>query len=250
MKNVQKEIENKNPWYVDSQHDQLLIYGKRLRERYMLWQEILLKLNFGRSAKVLEVGCGDGVNFKPIADIFEAAGVKFTYCGVDYNPLRIARAKSKYPDGNFFCEDLLEWQNVEDFDFVFCNQVLEHVPNPDSFLLKIRSLMGQNAYLLLGVPNEGCFLAWVRNHVLERSILRTTDHVNFFTKSVVERLSRNSGFDVVVFRRIGFMFPTQRINFFLSNVCWGECVFSFCRKFFPSQSGEIQVLLKKDPEYL
>lgn len=89
---------------------------------------------------VLDIGCGT----KPYAQIF----IKNQYFGLDYDSprTRMLKIADYYYDGNRF-----PLEN-ETFDNALCSQVLEHVFNPNQFLLEIHRVLRQNGKLLLTVP--------------------------------------------------------------------------------------------------
>jgi SAM-dependent methyltransferase len=89
---------------------------------------------------LLDVGCGS----KPYRSLFKVE----TYRGLDIDsPITRNRgvADDLY-DGIYF-----PYQN-EAFDSVLCNQVLEHVFNPDEFLVEINRVLKPVGKLLLTVP--------------------------------------------------------------------------------------------------
>lgn len=92
------------------------------------------------SGRLLDVGCGN----KPYQSLF----VVDDYIGLDIDSeaSRIRGIADFYYDGNIFpFEDA-------SFDSVLCNQVLEHVFNPDEFLAQIARVLKPGAKLLLTVP--------------------------------------------------------------------------------------------------
>ncbi len=89
---------------------------------------------------VLDVGCGS----KPYRALFKVA----SYVGLDIDS-DLARRRGvadKLYDGNRFPFADGEFQGV------LCNQVLEHVFQPDAFLEEIRRVLGPGGRLLLTVP--------------------------------------------------------------------------------------------------
>ena len=92
------------------------------------------------SGRLLDVGCGS----KPYQSLF----VVDDYIGLDIDSeaSRIRGIADFHYDGNTFpFEDA-------SFDSVLCNQVLEHVFNPDEFLAQITRVLKSGGKLLLTVP--------------------------------------------------------------------------------------------------
>ena len=92
------------------------------------------------SGRILDVGCGT----KPYQNLFRVE----EYLGLDLDSpisrkLNIADA---YYDGNFFPFD------DNEFDGLICNQVLEHVFNPEMFLAEISRVLKPDGKLLLTIP--------------------------------------------------------------------------------------------------
>ena len=91
--------------------------------------------------RLLDVGCGN----KPYQTLFATAD---EYVGLEYDSTenRVAKRADFFYDGNTFpFEDA-------SFDGVICNEVLEHVFNPDQFLREIFRVLKPNGNFLLSVP--------------------------------------------------------------------------------------------------
>jgi SAM-dependent methyltransferase len=91
--------------------------------------------------RMLDVGCGT----KPYRELFSSTS---DYVGleIDTPENRVAKRADFFYDGNTFpFEDA-------SYDGVICNQVLEHVFNPDQFLLEILRVLKPGGDLLLTVP--------------------------------------------------------------------------------------------------
>jgi SAM-dependent methyltransferase len=89
---------------------------------------------------LLDVGCGT----KPYKEMFNVA----SYTGLDIasqTNREIGIADDFYDGKRFPYQDSL-------FDSVLCNQVLEHVFNPDEFLTEINRVLKPEGQLLLTVP--------------------------------------------------------------------------------------------------
>lgn len=94
---------------------------------------------------------------------------------------------------------------------------------------------------IVGVPNEGCLIARLRNHIVQRSISRTTDHVNFFTDITLTDALTAAGLRVRRVERETFFFPHSYINAGLSEFRAGHWLMATLRRAFPSQAGGLIV---------
>lgn len=90
--------------------------------------------------RLLDVGCGT----KPYRDLFSVS--EYVGMELDSELTRQRGVADVYYDGSCFpFEDA-------SFDAVLCNQVLEHVFNPDDFVGEIRRVLRPGGRLLLTVP--------------------------------------------------------------------------------------------------
>ena len=92
------------------------------------------------SGKLLDVGCGS----KPYRSLFYVD--EYIGLDIDSEMARTRGVADKFYDGHIF-----PFQDNE-FDAILCNQVLEHVFNPDEFLSEIYRVMKPGGKMVLTVP--------------------------------------------------------------------------------------------------
>lgn len=98
-------------------------------------------LAFHLSGEIIDVGCGR----KPYKTLFNVS----KYVGID-----IEQSGHSHADENidvFYDGKVFPFQDFA-FDNAICNQVLEHVFNPDEFLTEIHRVLKPGGQLLLTVP--------------------------------------------------------------------------------------------------
>lgn len=150
--------------------------------------------------RVLEVGCGAGLSLKYLKQngAVETVGVE----------LRSEVAAAAQENGdidrvfnlNFITEDLPADEGL--FDTVIFSHVLEHFPDPEYILNKIKKYLSPDARLLIAVPNIRHWSVVVplifngRFDYQDSGILDNT-HLRFFTKSSLIRMLEGAGFKVV-----------------------------------------------------
>jgi len=102
--------------------------------------EAIRKLSCEISAsKLLDIGCGD----KPYKVLFQAQ---------TYHGLELERAQSHRSKADFYYDGKVMPFDAGSYDVVLCNQVLEHVLEPDDFLQEIHRVLASQGKLLLTVP--------------------------------------------------------------------------------------------------
>ena len=143
---------------------------KRHKDRFRYFQELacttkdfyieLLRsyINIGVGTKVLEIGCGEGGNLLPVAQI----GCLVT--GIDICGSRIEQAvdffKRENQKGTFICENFMLLNNSKDgigkFDIIILRDVIEHIEPPckKEFLSHIKKFMTEKSLVFV------CFPAW------------------------------------------------------------------------------------------
>ena len=250
------QINSANPWYIDDQFEkQYNQLGPRvvIERRWKIFEnaidEFFSKSKIGtlsNPAKILDAGCGDGVNLLGLNNMAQENFWNVSISGVDYNPVRLERA----PKLSFVKETIqssLEAMPYKDgwFDVVLCNHVIEHIPKDKKVLLELNRITRPAGLFILGIPNEGCALARLRNHIIQPSILKSTDHVNFYTENSISALLCDSGFLILKIEKAGFFSPHLLLNYLLSITKLGNEFLRLLGRIFPSQSADLIAISSK-----
>ena len=141
--------------------------------------------------RVLDYGCGTGASLLEIRSLgADAYGIE-----VDENIRPVAKAlglnmyigsleDSPYPD--------------QFFDLITLNQVIEHIPDPLTFLLAVKTKLKQDGKIMLSCPNPDSLSRrligkkWLHWHV--------PYHLNHFSKTSLKRLLEQAGLNVTNIR--------------------------------------------------
>lgn len=243
---VRRRIAEGNPWYVDEQRSaQLGTDGGRwaLEGRWRLFDRVIERwLAAGRpvprTLRVLDAGCGDGINMTVLRDLLAVRGFGCTLIGSDYNALRLARAPSG--QGSLLLQADLRAMPFPDaaFDMILCSHVLEHIPEDGEALRELARMLAPGGLLIVAVPNEGCLLAWLRNHVVQPAILRTTDHVQFYTAATLMARAEAAGLSPLgTIEREGVFVPHLGIYTRVRETRLGRRLLALLARMLPSQAA-------------
>jgi len=119
-----------------------------VRKRKMVYDELL----FRNCSKVLDIGCGPGVFYKP----WNQLNIKWE--GIDINPYWSKFGKkNKIPISNQSIESI-----VDKFDVITAHQVIEHVQDPIAFMKSIKELLNPGGIIHLELPNQNSLTAKLR----------------------------------------------------------------------------------------
>ena len=144
---------------------------KRLR---FIIDEINDHLNFDKSRKVLEIGCGNGNVSMGIASMgYQTLGVD-----IDEESIEIASSKNKFPNLQFRAEPAENLSEGDKFDAIVCTEVLEHLVEPAVVL----------DYALKYLKKDGIFISTVPNGFGPREVLMTKPMQYLEKKDMGERL--------------------------------------------------------------
>ncbi len=125
-------------------------------------RDIEKKSKYSNNFKILEIGCGDGNGVKLMRNILEVINRDFNFevYGLDYEAESNNVQKTDYND-----EKLVKLKNTVDpypfiintFDYIFTNQVIEHIKEFDSFVRNSSRVLKEDG-LLISLYPEKCIL--------------------------------------------------------------------------------------------
>lgn len=141
-------------------------YNKTNKNTSSYWDEVYEDLEFDSSdtydhiiqhieqrpgLTVVDLGCGNGDGItrlrkkNPMVNLF----------GVDYSAEAIRKAKEKYPDGFWYCEDATKTSlDSRCCDIVVSSETLEHLEEPQKLIDEAYRLLVDNGLLILTTPYE------------------------------------------------------------------------------------------------
>jgi len=104
-----------------------------------------------RSGKVIDIGCGTGHLLAELKKMHPNIEVN----GTDFSQESINVSKNVNKEGDFFKMDIFDIPDTQyqQYDFVFCCEVLEHLLYPQRALENILSLVAKSGTIILTVPN-------------------------------------------------------------------------------------------------
>ena len=111
------------------------------------------------SIKVLDVGCGNGVDLFCINSIYNDFK-KSIFVGLDLSEENIkscnnAKDEKNLPNINFLVGNIESMSFKEGtFDVVICSEVLEHLPNQTHVIMEIRRILKDRGALIISTPNK------------------------------------------------------------------------------------------------
>ena len=145
------------------------------------------------SRKVLDIGCGTGLNSKIIREL------GYDVQGIDISDEAIKRYNLNGFHGQVFNID--EGLPFEDntFDLVFMAEVIEHLVNPEFAIEEIhRILKKENGILLISTPNSSLYI-YRFLHLLgyTSTELQHPYHLRFFSFKTFNRLLEEKQFKVI-----------------------------------------------------
>ncbi|MEW6171243.1 MAG: methyltransferase domain-containing protein, partial [Candidatus Omnitrophota bacterium] len=126
-----------------------------IRLKCFVNQYLAYKKSHPKPLKILDIGCGQN------SELFQFKSEEDRYHGCDFYE-QINTKVDNYHQINLNEDRLTDKYKREEFDVVFCGEVLEHVFSPDSLLDEIKELMHEESIFILSTPN----LAYYPNRVL------------------------------------------------------------------------------------
>ena len=202
----------------------------------------VLQKGLPAGAEVLDVGCGNGV-------ISRSLGEKgFTVKGIDVSEKAIARARelNKFPNVRFevvSAEKLVA--DGHNYHAVICSEVLEHLNDPGKLLDVLHQLLNKSGVLIVTVPNgqgprellvtRPVIALQKKNNWMWKSVQKMKSafgykgttvqssaddltHIQFFTRSSLEKLAGQHQFSIVRYGKTNFIEDVFPFSFFSKKI--------------------------------
>lgn len=160
------------------------LYAALNRRQFDLFSHLV-----GPDTRYLEVGC----SFGGVLDLVRRAGAGVLHA-VEPNRDDAAFVQSRQPDvviHNGYLEESRALR--QDYNLVASFEVLEHVPDPGSFLRILCRIMSPDAWLTLEVPNHDDALLSRFRSPRYQSFYYHKAHLHYFTHASLQRLTAESG---------------------------------------------------------
>jgi len=114
---------------------------------------ILREFNGCKAKSILDIGCGEGL----LCKLFLKKGVTRKVFGIDTSSKAIELGKELYVDSCETGRMELKQQSFEKlhhrkrFEYIVCSEVIEHVDNPEKFIVKIQKMVKN--WAIITTPN-------------------------------------------------------------------------------------------------
>ena len=165
---------------------------------------------------VLDVGCGEGTFAHQIK---EKNGAEVW--GIELMP-EPGEAAKKLLDKVFVgpCENFVDELPKGYFDVIYCNDVLEHLVDPYTFLEHLKSKLTSDGVVISSIPNIRYHDAF-KKIILQKKFeyeghgIFDKTHMRFFTKSSIVNMYKNLGYEIISHRGIN---RTRSLKPYLYNI--------------------------------
>jgi SAM-dependent methyltransferase len=165
--------------------------------------------------RALEVGPGSGVYLPSLCERFGRV------VAIDLEEAHVAQLRKTVgglPNLELMVGDMDRRQWAERFDLVLCSEVIEHVPNPPSFMAGLTRAIEPGGVLILSTPQPWSLMELTASLALSpvligvtRMIYREpvlpTGHISVMSSGRVTRLLREHGFEILASSYFGLYVP-------------------------------------------
>tara|TARA_B100001093_G_C26840633_1_gene1020381 strand:- start:822 stop:1514 length:693 start_codon:yes stop_codon:yes gene_type:complete len=178
-------------WWNKSGHYKLLHKLNPIRLEY-----ILSKCNINNK-RVLDIGCGGGI----LSEQLHEQGAKVTGIDSSSKSISIARrhAEQQNYDINYINKSIFEITDIDNFDFIVCFEMIEHIEKPNELIKKINELSAKKSGLFLSTINRNLksfiLAKIIAEYVLNYVPRGTHQYAKFITPYELTKLLENNNYD-------------------------------------------------------
>lgn len=224
------------------QSQELITYERIADQKRLKFIASAVASRAGTHGKVLDVGCGNGI----ISIQLGKLGFNVTGIDVSEKTIETARRHNPFAHVNFRVQSAEELvASGEQFDAIVCSEVLEHLHHPGALLKTLHQSLKPEGILIVTVPNGyGPREFFVTKPVLKmrnsngvlwkivsklkrmmgyrgttvQSAADNLDHVQFFSRKDLHRLSKENNFRIIKFGKANFIEDVFPFSFFAKRI--------------------------------
>ena len=207
----------------------------------LLFIEQKLRSKLRPDAKVLDIGCGNGI----ISRYLGSKGFQVLGVDVDQKAIEYANAHNSFSNVQFKVKDVeaLTVEGVE-YDAIICSEVLEHLEQPSKLLQVLSKILKPEGVLVVTVPNgsgprellvtrpviylsKRNGIVWKAINGIKKKLGYTgqtiqsasdnLQHIQFFTKQSLQKLASSNNFTIEQFRKSNFIDDVFPFSLFARN---------------------------------
>lgn len=170
-----------------------------------LTDAMLSVIGENKQQAILDIGCGNGYFAKYLIE------KGFDVYGTDASVKGIAIAKRSHPD-RFFVQDISsgslpeELNNIK-FDVIISTEVIEHLYDPEGFIVFCKNVLGSSGEMIISTPYHGyfknLFLSAFNRWDTHMNPLWYGGHIKLWSKKTLTKAFTNAGFKVTAFKGCG-----------------------------------------------
>ena len=179
-------------WWNKSGHYKLLHRLNPVRLEY-----ILSKCNI-HGKRVLDIGCGGGI----LSEQLHKQGAIVTGIDSSSKSITIARqhAEEKDYDIKYINKSIFDITGSDNFDFIVCFEMIEHIDKPNKLIKKINELSAKNSGLFLSTINRN-LKSFILAKIMAEYILNyvpkgTHQYAKFITPYELSKMVENNNYNL------------------------------------------------------
>jgi len=160
-----------------------------------LWYEKVENINrLKKVGRVLDIGCWEGQQLEH----FRKTGWECVGIELNKKAANIAMSKGMDVYQISIREFFRQFADAK-WDVINVAYVLEHIPKPIDFLIRLKSNLEKDGIIIVEVPNDFSpfQLAYIAERKIEPYWIALPDHLNYFDRQGIENLVKRAGFSIV-----------------------------------------------------